>query len=88
MSEPARPAASRRALLVGALGLGVAAAVAQSSGGSRQIEAHGGVRTGGRRVRTEAHGGGLHKHVDGVVHRHPMRVHEMGRPVAGPVREV
>jgi hypothetical protein len=73
MSETTRPAASRRALLAGALGLGLAAAVAWPSRGRR---------------RTEAHGGGLHTHVDGVVHRHPLMVHEMGQPVARPVRDI
>jgi hypothetical protein len=67
MSEQTRPAASRRVLLAGALGLGVAATVGQSAHGRR---------------RTEAHGGGLHTHVDGVRHRHPMAVHEMGEPAA------
>jgi hypothetical protein len=81
MSETTPPAASRRALLAGALGVGVAAAVAQSSRDRRRTAAH-------RGGRTEAHGGGLHTHVDGVAHRHPMMVHEMGLPVARPVREI
>jgi hypothetical protein len=77
VSDTTQPAASRRALLAGALGVAAAVAVAQPTAAGANPATAGAQSSPGKR--TETHGGGLHAHLDGVVHRHPMTVHEMGR---------
>ena len=70
MSDTTPPAASRRALLAGAFGVATAVVVAQPIAAGANPATAGAQPSPAKR--TEAHGGGLHAHLDGVVHRHAM----------------